>query len=114
MLASTRWHSAGYSDYFISYQIIRGVNRLPGKTEWAVKLGPGAPLYSRLLYRQARGLAINVAGDAVETHVLGVDEPVFDDNVPKPLLPGWTHGLFEALGISVPYLRPGYWQGSAR
>ena len=93
--------NAFYLEYFFAYQQLRMVNKLPGQSEWAVKYFMG-PAYVQLIVHQAAGLAGNTAGDWVETNVLGVDEPVFDDRVDKNTVPIILRPIFEAFGLPQP------------
>ena len=66
------------------------MNELPGNSEIAVK---GNQIYLGVIGYEALGLTVNVAGDFVESKVLGVDEPVFDDRKDGHIVPSFIRNL---------------------
>ena len=82
--AADQFASVSYGGYFAAYETLDAINDLPARYQIPVRAGLGVEGHLFLYGVEAAGLAGNVAGDAVEKYIGGVNEPVFDDHTEKP------------------------------
>jgi RHS repeat-associated protein len=93
--------SSFYAVYYVAYESLGFINRMPGNSEIVLK-AIFAQHYTTLLLAEMVGLGGNVAMDAIETHLLGIDEPVFDEGVPKEIVPWPLRGWFDRFNLPTP------------